>query len=306
MERFQGNAGSVPLTMHIENAFHPYRPDYVGLHCTAANDHDNVAGLRVTSIRNALPHLPAGPPGARTAEVHHRPRRPPSGTSPRRPRRTRSSPAARTTRDIKIDFYSTYPLDDEARRAVALLDQVLTALRARSSSIRATSLSSTTASHFTPHPVHTPATTATTAGCSASSSSGLPPLPGTPPERRLGPARHHLNSDHLNRTLRARAPKPRALALFCGTRPGTGPSPMADPSCATVINPLTLLPSGRIHPASRDWIELEQDHRGRAGNDLPGGATTSDTLMSDSRTGSDGSTGNRDGGTCCRCGHRQF
>ncbi|MBY8851239.1 hypothetical protein K7G98_24000, partial [Saccharothrix sp. MB29] len=57
MEETQGNAGSVPLTMHVENAFHPDRPDYVGLLCLR-NDHDNVAGLRVASVRRALRLLP--------------------------------------------------------------------------------------------------------------------------------------------------------------------------------------------------------------------------------------------------------
>lgn len=128
MERFQGNAGSVPLTMHIENAFHPYRPDYVGLHCLR-NDHDNVAGLRVTSIRNALPHL-----SGRVRQVLAQPRfitDPPAsfGDLAKAPTPHPILSGSTDDPDIKIDFHSTYPLDDEARHAVALLDQVLTALR---------------------------------------------------------------------------------------------------------------------------------------------------------------------------------
>ncbi len=59
-EEFQGNAGSVLLTFHNENAFHPFRPDYVMLLCLRP-DHDGAAGLRTASIRDALPLV--GPQG---------------------------------------------------------------------------------------------------------------------------------------------------------------------------------------------------------------------------------------------------
>lgn len=50
MEEFQGNAGSAVLSFHTENAFHPHRPDHVLLLCLRA-DHDRVAGLRVSCVR---------------------------------------------------------------------------------------------------------------------------------------------------------------------------------------------------------------------------------------------------------------
>jgi L-asparagine oxygenase len=56
MERFQGNAGSVRLSFHVENAFHAHRPDFVMLLCLRA-DHDRVAGLRTACIRTVLPML---------------------------------------------------------------------------------------------------------------------------------------------------------------------------------------------------------------------------------------------------------
>ncbi|CAA9255795.1 MAG: hypothetical protein AVDCRST_MAG41-2166 [uncultured Corynebacteriales bacterium] len=56
LERSQSNAGSVPLKFHVENAFHPHRPDYVGLMCLR-NDHARQAGTLVSSIRRALPLL---------------------------------------------------------------------------------------------------------------------------------------------------------------------------------------------------------------------------------------------------------
>ncbi|MFH0180335.1 TauD/TfdA family dioxygenase [Streptomyces cacaoi] len=55
-ETFHGNAGSVPLSFHSENGFHPHPPDYVIFLCLRA-DHDRRAGMRVAGIRQALPLL---------------------------------------------------------------------------------------------------------------------------------------------------------------------------------------------------------------------------------------------------------
>ncbi|WP_223839138.1 TauD/TfdA family dioxygenase [Saccharopolyspora pogona] len=55
-EEFQGNAGSVLLEFHNENAFHPHRPDFLMLLCLRS-DHDRIAGLRTSCIREVLPKL---------------------------------------------------------------------------------------------------------------------------------------------------------------------------------------------------------------------------------------------------------
>ncbi|MGW6707385.1 TauD/TfdA family dioxygenase [Streptomyces sp. NPDC054956] len=55
-ETFHGNAGSVPLSFHTENGFHPHPPDYVIFLCLRS-DHDKIAGMRVAGIRQALPLL---------------------------------------------------------------------------------------------------------------------------------------------------------------------------------------------------------------------------------------------------------
>ncbi|OKK15708.1 L-asparagine oxygenase [Streptomyces sp. CB00455] len=55
-ETFHGNAGSVPLSFHTENGFHPHPPDYVIFLCLRA-DHERRAGMRIAGIRQALPHL---------------------------------------------------------------------------------------------------------------------------------------------------------------------------------------------------------------------------------------------------------
>lgn len=124
MEKFQGNAGSAELTMHVENAFHPHRPDYVGLLCLRS-DHDNVAGLKIASIRNALPLLS---PAVRTVLGE--------------PRFVTAAPDSFGGRvgpakpmpvlighpddpDIVVDFYSTAPIDDTARDALERLGSAL-------------------------------------------------------------------------------------------------------------------------------------------------------------------------------------
>ncbi|MFF9691134.1 TauD/TfdA family dioxygenase [Streptomyces sp. NPDC014623] len=122
----QSNAGSVPLEMHTENAFHPHRPDYVGLFCVRS-DHDRAAGLRVASVRAAMDHLEAG-----TRETLRRPLfttepppsfgRPDSGT---KPHAVLTGDAEDP--DIRVDFHATHTSDPWGRQAMeALADAVRT------------------------------------------------------------------------------------------------------------------------------------------------------------------------------------
>ena len=119
----QSNAGSVLLELHSENAFHPRRPDLIGLMCLRS-DHERRAGTLVSSIRHACPLLdPAdvvvlnsprfvteAPPsfGSGAATAPH----PVLGGSPRDP-------------DIRVDFNVTRPLDAEAAGALERLGAVL-------------------------------------------------------------------------------------------------------------------------------------------------------------------------------------
>ncbi|MGW1031989.1 TauD/TfdA family dioxygenase [Streptomyces antibioticus] len=65
-EEFQGNAGSVLLSFHTENAFHEHRPDYVMLLCLRA-DHEGVAGTRTACVREVLDLL--GPATRKTLSL---------------------------------------------------------------------------------------------------------------------------------------------------------------------------------------------------------------------------------------------
>lgn len=124
MAEFQGNAGSVRLNMHTENAFHALRPDFVALTCLR-QDHDSVAGLLTSSIRNALPLL-----SGNVVSVLREPRfvteppasfdLPPGLAGPHA-----ILTGERWDPDLCVDFSSTSPLDGEAAEAMAALENVL-------------------------------------------------------------------------------------------------------------------------------------------------------------------------------------
>lgn len=123
----QSNGGCVPLELHTENAFHPHRPDYVGLLCLRPAHQDRV-GTQVAAIRRALPLLDdadvttlrearfctAAPPSFRSADS--------------------SSPSAvllgdAGDPDICVDFHATTALDDKAARALDRLREALVEVR---------------------------------------------------------------------------------------------------------------------------------------------------------------------------------
>lgn len=123
-EEFQGNAGSTTLEMHVENAFHPNRPDYVGLFCLRA-DHDRTARLCVYPVRQAIRHL-----GERTLQVLGEPRfrteAPPSfGDRVGRPDQQPVLHGDLTDPDVVVDFHSTHAADEDAASALTELRSAL-------------------------------------------------------------------------------------------------------------------------------------------------------------------------------------
>lgn len=124
-ETDQSNAGTVELLMHTENAFHPYRPDCVLLLCVRA-DPANQAGLRVASVRRAMPLL-----DERTTEILCQPRfrtsQPPSFGGAVE---TQLGPVLRGAPedpDLCVDFAATKAVDPVAAEA---LDAFSRAMRA--------------------------------------------------------------------------------------------------------------------------------------------------------------------------------
>ncbi len=57
-EEAQENIGSTYLEFHTEDAFHPHKPDFVGLLCLKP-DHDHIAVTAAASIRRALSMVPS-------------------------------------------------------------------------------------------------------------------------------------------------------------------------------------------------------------------------------------------------------
>ncbi|WP_164414865.1 TauD/TfdA family dioxygenase [Streptomyces salinarius] len=130
-EEQQSNAGSIRLHMHTENAFHPNRPDYVGLMCVRA-DPTGDARLCTASVRRAVPLL-SGEARRILSEQRFMTEPPPSfgdlgGVTPVHAA-LQGSPE---DPDLVIDFASTHPMDEEARRAMdelyGVLDRVTHAL----------------------------------------------------------------------------------------------------------------------------------------------------------------------------------
>ncbi|MFD3416350.1 TauD/TfdA family dioxygenase [Streptomyces decoyicus] len=123
-EQFQGNAGSVNLMMHNENAFHEHRPDFVMLLCLRP-DHEGVAGLSSASIREALPLL-----SDRVRECLLQPefstQPPPSfGSEDGRVSRHAVLTGTPDDPDIQVDFAATIGLTLAAREALTELSDAL-------------------------------------------------------------------------------------------------------------------------------------------------------------------------------------
>lgn len=126
-EAQQSNAGSTRLEMHVENAFHPRRPDYVGLLCVRA-DHERVAGLQLSCIRKALGALPDAIRLV-LSEPRFSTQAPPSFN-----RLDDAAPmhavltGEPTDPDVQVDFHATYGHDLEAKSALEVLRDAVTAV----------------------------------------------------------------------------------------------------------------------------------------------------------------------------------
>ncbi|WP_419995113.1 TauD/TfdA family dioxygenase [Streptomyces boninensis] len=126
-EAQQSNAGSVQLEMHVENAFHENRPDYVGLLCVRG-DPGGLARLSTSSIRRALP-LVSDRARAILAAPRFITEPPPSfgtldGVTPAHAVLN----GAQDDPNVLVDFAATHPLDDEAGQAMAELRDAFAAV----------------------------------------------------------------------------------------------------------------------------------------------------------------------------------
>jgi L-asparagine oxygenase len=127
LAKTQSNGGSVPLEFHTENAFHPHRPDYVGLLCLRPAHQDQV-GTQVASIRRAFPLLDET---SRTIlrEARFVTAAPPSFQSAGRSGPHPVLSGCVDDPDMCVDFHATSALDDQAARALSRLRETLTDVR---------------------------------------------------------------------------------------------------------------------------------------------------------------------------------
>lgn len=122
-ESFQGNAGSVTLSFHNENAFHPHRPDFVLLLCLRP-DHDRVAGTRVACIRQVLPLLTETTRSALRAQEFATQAPPSFGTAGERPVTHAVLSGDPADPDIQVDLAATRGLTRRSRDALVELGVV--------------------------------------------------------------------------------------------------------------------------------------------------------------------------------------
>ncbi|MFE9440024.1 TauD/TfdA family dioxygenase [Streptomyces sp. NPDC006602] len=123
----QSNGGSVTLEFHTENAFHPHRPDYVGLLCLRPS-HEEAVSTYVASVRKALPLLS---PGER--EILHEPRfvtaAPPSFRTAGHAGPHALLNGSVEDPNIRVDFHATSALDTAAAAAMCRLREALMEIR---------------------------------------------------------------------------------------------------------------------------------------------------------------------------------
>lgn len=125
-EEQQSNAGSVVFEMHVENAFHRHRPDFVMLSCLR-NDHEGRARLRVAPLRRALPRI--DPQSAAALAAARFVTAPPTSfggrDEPARPHPVLDGDPADP--NVRVDFSTTHALDEEGKRALARLQEAFEA-----------------------------------------------------------------------------------------------------------------------------------------------------------------------------------
>ncbi|MFF6985399.1 TauD/TfdA family dioxygenase [Streptomyces sp. NPDC010273] len=119
----QSNGGSVELELHNENAFHPHRPDLIGLLCLRS-DHEGTAGTLFSSIRKARVLLDDA-----DLAILRSPRfvteAPPSFRAGDATTAHRVLNGSLDDPDIQVDFNATRAIDGEAGTALRRLGDAL-------------------------------------------------------------------------------------------------------------------------------------------------------------------------------------
>ena len=119
----QSNGGSVELELHNENAFHPHRPDLIGL-LRLRSDHEGTAGTLLSSIRKARVLLDDA-----DLAILRQPRfvtqAPPSFRADDAPVAHSVLTGSLDDPDIQVDFNATRAADGEAAAALRRCNDAL-------------------------------------------------------------------------------------------------------------------------------------------------------------------------------------
>lgn len=126
-ENRQENTGSVFFDLHTENAFHPFKPDFLGLICLRP-DHDSAAETVLASVRQALPLLSDSTGSVLREPLFHTQlassfTRDSGKTFFARPTPVLSGDGAEP--EICVDFHNTEPLTERAADAMRDLREAL-------------------------------------------------------------------------------------------------------------------------------------------------------------------------------------
>jgi L-asparagine oxygenase len=114
----QSNGGSVELSLHTENAFHPHRPDYVGMLCLRGGREE--VGTLVSAVRHALPLLDESDVAVlRTARFVTS--APPSFRAGHRTDPHPVLTGGTADPNVRVDFHATSALDEAAAGALERL-----------------------------------------------------------------------------------------------------------------------------------------------------------------------------------------
>ena len=120
----QSNGGSVALSFHTENAFHPCRPDYVLLLCLRP-DPLHVAALRIAGIRRALRLLDLGDQEALRCPWYVTESPPSFGPAVRRTPPRPVLDGSTDDPDVAVDFSATWTNEPRGIEALAHLREAV-------------------------------------------------------------------------------------------------------------------------------------------------------------------------------------
>ena len=126
-EEAQENCGSAYLEFHTEDAFHPHRPDFLGLLCLKP-DHDHIAATAAASIRRALSLVPSKVQAILRQPVYHIRLSSSFASDPKQTIFSECLPVLSgdvLEPDLSVDFYGMEAITSSGQLALKILEEAL-------------------------------------------------------------------------------------------------------------------------------------------------------------------------------------